>query len=57
MSFTGRVPTIRVNLSMDARSSHSETWIVFDFGHTVPPTPNFCKASSCIGVEHVEWQT
>ena len=35
--FTGRVPTIRVNLSMDGRSSHSETWIVFDFGHTLPP--------------------
>ncbi len=37
MSFAGPVPTTRVNLSTDGRTSHSENWIVLDNGRTLSP--------------------
>jgi hypothetical protein len=47
MSFAGPAPTTRVNLSMDGRRSHSETWMCWKPATCFLPTPNFCRAGSC----------
>jgi hypothetical protein len=49
MSFAGPVPTTRVNLSMDGRRSHSETWVVLDAGQTLSSNSElFARQAHCI---------